>query len=216
MTLCWLRGCSQNVITPQNVLQGSSIRNVFPARCSPAHFLLQVGLFLDLLGFFCIHMSRSQVYTQRIIWKPEHTETINQMLKVPSILLFSGQLLSLNFSVSGYDEILYCYYYYSRYCISSLKHNNNGILMCMWTYLVDFSRWNPIKAYFFSTRLWIPTLHFSPPELSTISHDLRQHSKARALLEGQHGLAVLKVLRMNRWQLLMLHVMHEKSANGIC
>lgn len=155
-----MRGRSQNVITCENILQGSSIRNVFPARCSPAHFLLQVGLILDLLFDFCIHMSRSQVYTQRIIWKPEHTETINQMLKVPSILLFSGQLLSLNFSVSGYDEILYCYYYsyYYRYCISFLKHNNNGILICMWTKILFFPQTLNPNSSFFSPQNFQPYL----------------------------------------------------------
>lgn len=129
MTLCWLCGCPQCVIICYNICQGVSIRGVYPL-----HIVVQlISCFrydhfrTYCFSFFCIHTSRSQVsLAHRIMLKPEHTETINQRLKFPNILLFSDitQLLRLNFSVSGYDEILYFYY---RYCILLPKTViNNG------------------------------------------------------------------------------------------
>lgn len=140
---CWLCGRPQSVITCKNTLQGVSVTSVFTAHCSPAHILLQV----KCLGF-CILTSRWQIslYTQRIVLKPERTQTINQMghSSSPVVWLTVAQP---NYSVwifhyqdmsSSDAVVLYL-------CTTFLKHNN-GMLMCMWTYLVIFSGWNPIKS----------------------------------------------------------------------
>lgn len=156
MTLRRLRGRPQSVITWKNILQGASIRSVFTAHCSPARILLQVASFFpgsscpDLTRLFENHLE-TRVYTN---------SKSNGVLKHnPTIVSF--------LTIRIWEDA------------SSLKHDNNGVLMCMWTYLAVFSWWNlKKKLLYFQTltkhlkvHLW--SLFFQ--ELSTISHRFHQH-----------------------------------------